>query len=585
MIKPFSLVILLGISASLFGGESRSILPEYFEVRNAEPREWSNFPLVAERKELSLEFAAPQPEKWKSLTLRQAETKQFWELTINGKKIGDLERDHNDQESAHAIPTGLLRETGNQLRISTQSPTPDDVLLGQIELHDCPITTLTDGLSLKANVVDENGQPLPCRFTIVEAKSKTLSLTSESSNDQQAVRTGVIYSLNGTLSAKVRSGRDYEIFVGRGFEYEVQKYDAQSLASINAPLILKKQVDTPGLVSCDTHLHTLEHAGHGDCNVIERLISIAGEGIELAISTEHDKHIDYLPTARRIGADRHFTSVVGCEITTHEGHFNSFPVAPDLKPAEHLLRPWPDIFRNIFRTGAKICIINHPRDIHRNFRPLDPVRWDVATGTFTDGRKLEANGFELINSGATQSDPMELTHDWMALLRSGHRIAAVGASDSHTVNFAIPGQGRTYLAVNDTNPAAIPVDAAVTEFLEGRTMVSFGLLARLKIENDELVATVAGPDWTRATELLLFENGKEIDSISIPEPDSRRAGLKYTLRKKNAPAQPGTFYVAVARGPGITEPWWMMMPPYQPVSPENNPYVFAVSSAVFPGGR
>ncbi len=578
-------LILVGLATSMFGGESLPILPEYFSVRNAEPREWSNFPLVAEKSELSLEFAAPQPEKWKSLTLRQAETKQLWELTINGKKIGDLVRDHNDLESAYDIPVGLLQETGNQLRIFTKSPIPDDVQLGQIELHDCPISTLTDGIPLKATVVDESGQPLPCRFTIVEAKSKTLALTSETSNDQQAVRTGVIYSLNGTLSAKVRAGRDYEIFVGRGFEYEILKYDAQSLAATVSPIILKKQVDTSGLISCDTHLHTLEHARHGDCSVVERLISIAGEGIELAISTEHDKHIDYLPTARRLGADRYFTSVVGCEVTTHEGHFNSFPVAPELKPAEHLLRPWPEIFRNIFKTGAKVCIINHPRDIHRNFRPLDPVRWDVASGTFTDGRKLEANGFELINSGATQSDPMELTHDWMALLRSGHRIAAVGASDSHTVNFAIPGQARTYLAVNDADPATINVDAAVTEFLEGRTHVSFGLLAQLKIENDDLIATVSGPDWTRATQLSLFENGTEIDSITIPGPEGCKAGLKSTLRKKIAPARPGTFYVAVARGPGITEPWWMMMPPYQPASPENNPYVFAVSSAVFPGGR
>lgn len=565
--------------------ESFPVFPEFLHYRNADPREWSHFPGKAAGEELTATFDLSKPEQWTLVTLRQAETKQAWTLEINGKKIGRLIRDHNDQETSFKIPPGLLRETGNELIISTVSPIPDDVRLGQIELHRGTLEDLTRGRRLEVGVVDESGDPLPCRFTIVDATSHTLVLTSEVSDDRQAVRSGVIYALDGRLSASVRSGRDYRIHIGRGFEYERLDFTLAELEDLKRPVTLRRQVKTSGLVACDTHLHTLEFAGHGDCTLVERLISIAGEGVELPISTEHDKHIDYRPESKRIGADRYFTPMLGCEVTTHQGHFNSFPIEPGVRPAEHHLRGWPDIFRNILATGAEICILNHPRDVHRNFCPLDPVRWDVSSGRFTDGRRLEANAFELINSGATQTDPMQLAHDWMALLRSGHRIAAVGSSDSHTVNFAIPGQGRTYLPLDDSDPSSLDLTRAVEAFHEGDTHVSFGLLTRLTVDESEFKATVSGPDWATATSLTLFVDGSEVETIAIPEAEGRSAGVKFTRtwRRDRLKVGKGSFLVVVARGPGITEPWWMMMPPYQPDSPDYDPYVFAVSPALFVG--
>lgn len=564
---------------------SLSVFPQFLHYRNAEPREWSHFPEKAAGEALDATFDLSDPDQWTLLTLRQAETKQAWILEINGRKVGQLIRDHNDQETSFQIPPGLLREKGNELRISTTSPTPDDVRLGQIELHQTTLEDLTGGLPVEARVVDESGEPLPCRFTIVDAASNTLVLTSEVSDDRQAVRSGVIYALDGRLSASLRSGRDYRIHIGRGFEYERLDFGRAELNDLKQPVTLHRQVKTPGLVACDTHLHTLEFAGHGDCTLIERLISIAGEGVELPISTEHDKHIDYRPESERIGVNRFFTPMLGCEVTTHQGHFNSFPIERGVRPAEHHLRGWPDIFRNIFATGAEICILNHPRDVHRNFCPLDPVRWDVSSGRFTDGRRLEANAFELINSGATQTDPMQLAHDWMALLRSGHRIAAVGSSDSHTVNFAIPGQGRTYLPLDDSDPSSLDLARAVEAFHEGDTHVSFGLLARLNADNGEFKATISGPDWTTATSLTLFVDGREVETIDIPEAEGRSADLKFTKtwNRDQLNVGRGSFLVVVARGPGIIEPWWMMMPPYQPDSPDYDPYVFAVSPALFVG--
>ena len=578
MMMRFVLILCL---PTLLLAEVPLVFRHFVHVRNAEPREWSHFPDRAEFTELNVEFDVPNPSTWKILSLRQAETKQRWLVLLNDQRIGELIRDHNDQESAFEIPAGLLRDRENRLRIYTDSKTPDDIKVGQIEL--LPEAETSNWLKLSAAVVGEdNGEPLPCRFTIVDAKTGMLARFESEPLEHRAVRAGVVYALDGRLDIALRPERDYRVYVGRGFEYELLEFAAKELPSPEQPIVLHRQVPTPNLVACDTHLHSFEFARHGDCTLIERLVSIAGEGIELPISTEHEQHIDYRPEAERLGADRYFTPVVGCEVTTHEGHFNSFPIDPAVKPAEHKLRPWDEVFRNIFGTGARICIINHARDVHRNFRPLDPVRWDLETGQFTDGRKLEANGIELINSGATQTDPFELVRDWMALLRSGHRIAGVGSSDSHTVNFAIPGQGRTYIAMPDGDPSNVDVDVAVEAILEGKTHVSFGLLTTLKWVGDQLEAEVLGPDWTQATSLTLFKNGDEVEEVEIAE-SGRKGGLKSRVRwqREALAAKSGDFFVAVARGPGITGAWWPMMPPYQPDSPDFEPYVIGISPAVY----
>ena len=51
----------------------------------------------------------------------------------------------------------------------------------------------------------------------------------------------------------------------------------------------------------DTHIHTLELSGHGDASVVERALTLAGEGIELAIATEHNRVADYSPALSAAG--------------------------------------------------------------------------------------------------------------------------------------------------------------------------------------------------------------------------------------------------------------------------------------------
>jgi hypothetical protein len=171
----------------------------------------------------------------------------------------------------------------------------------------------------------------------------------------------------------------------------------------------------------------------------------------------------------------------------------------------------------------------------------------------------------------------------MALLRSGHKIAGVGSSDSHTVNFAIVGQARTYISCDDSDPGNIDVNEAVQSFLDGDTRVSFGLLTLLEQKDDTLTVKVLGPSWTTANKLTLFANGNAIDALEIPIGVGGRPNLKFekTWDVKKLNLEPGSFVVAVAEGPGIAEPFWPMMPSYQPTTDKYEPFVMGISRALW----
>ncbi|MDF1814280.1 MAG: CehA/McbA family metallohydrolase [Verrucomicrobiales bacterium] len=590
---------LLSFFAQYSFGDSLKIDPEFHHIRNAEPREWSHYPEKPGRQRLEIQFDLENPGKYIVLTFRQKGTKQTWKASLNGQSIGSLIRDHNHFESGFDIPEGLLKEKENTLEIYSESSVPDDIEVGDIALwttrfeidpetsdrlrknrgYHRSLPDLSGKLTMRA-IDKSSNKALPCRFTVVDQETGALAFIGAESDDRIAVREGVIYSLDGEATVFVDPGKRFRIYCGRGFEYSLASVDIANIKEETVDLAIEREVDTPGLAACDTHLHTFEFDRHGDCTLTERLISAAGEGVEIPVSTAHDKHINYAAEAKRIGADRWFTSIAGCEVTTSLGHFNSFPVRPDAPTAVHKLRDWDRIFTNIFATPeVKICVLNHGRDVHRKFTPLAPDNFDADRGTFLHGRKLLANAMEVINSGATQTDPMQLVDDWFALLLSGHKIAAVGSSDSHTVNFAIPGQGRTYLQVpDDSDPSKLDATAAIESILSGQTWVSFGLLTTLELSGNKIDISVLGPSWTEVNRVRVFRNRELVSDIEVE--NSSRGGVKFTTTL-STPLQKGDFVCAVATGPGIADPWWPMMPPYQPDSPVLERYVFGMSPAVW----
>ncbi|HEX6984611.1 MAG TPA: CehA/McbA family metallohydrolase [Planctomycetaceae bacterium] len=594
--RLLSLAVLLSFAAPV-RAESRVLDPALRHLRIDGMREWEAFPESPESARLDLTFSAERNATEQTLRLRQQDVKQTWRVRLNDREIGRLTQDENDMVVYLPIPPGTLVAGENRLRIEQEQggrPAADDIRVGEVRIDPRLVREVLSEAPVEVTVT-EDGEPVPCRITVLNADG-ALQTTWAEPDDRLAVRPGVIYTADGRARFGLPAGR-YTIHAGRGFEYSLATADVTAAAgeTVTVSLSIRREVPTAGWVACDTHVHTLTHSGHGDATEAERMVTVAGEGIELAIATDHNKQIDYDPAARAVGVRERFTPLVGNEVTTKVGHFNVFPVTPGGEVPDHTLTEWPAIFEAIERAGAKVVILNHARDLHSGFRPFGPGHFNAAAGERLDGRPVGFNAMEVVNSGATQTDPTRLLRDWLALLNAGHTVTPVGSSDSHDVARYAVGQGRTYIRCGDGDPGDIDLPTAIENFLNGRVMVSYGLLAELTVEErfgpgdvaevkgDEVRVSVRvlGPHWVTADRVELFANGVKVREASIPDghgdlpPGVKWAG-GWTL-----PKPPHDVHlVAAASGPGIDGLYWPTAKPYQPTSPRWTPRVLGCSGAV-----
>jgi len=588
---------LLGLFATLAAAtdQPQVIEGKMIHLRSGEQREWSSFPESGPGFwEAKLSLAAN--ERPCVLKLRQQDVKQAWRVLLNGKPLGDLLLDERDAWQAFALDRGVITGKGDLLRIEPKGKhaSPDDVRVGEIELIHGEFAAWASSQTAEIEVVDVDGKPLPCCLTVVDERGSLVPLGMKS-NDHLAVRAGVVYTSTGRAALELPPGT-FTVYATRGFEYSLAQARL-SRDKLQHRLTLRREVPTPGYVASDTHIHTLTHSGHGDCTIDERMITLAGEGIELPIATDHSAHVDYESHAKRLNLRQYFTPVMGNEVTTKVGHFNVFPVAAGARAPNAGLGDWKSIFDEIFATpGVKVCILNHARDLHSGVRPFGPVLFNAAVGERLDDAPLRLNAMEVINSGATQTEPLQLLHDWMALLNRGYQVTPVGSSDSHDVSRFIVGQGRTYIRCNDRDPSRIDVGQAVENFLAGRVLVSYGLLAELKVNGeytsgdfatklgDEISAeiTVSAPHWSTADKVQLYANGQLVREEKIPPTD--KGGMKWRGTWKLPRPGHDVHLVAIAIGPGISEPYWPTAKPYQPTSPNLDLHTLGCSGAVWIDG-
>jgi hypothetical protein len=447
--------------------------------------------------------------------------------------------------------------------------------------------------SVRVRVLEAGtGRPLPARLTLLDSDRRLVPLTPEKS-PWLAYRPGVLYTGTGEARFTVAPGQ-YTLHATRGLEYGLATR-ALSVSSrpLDVELRLEREVDTRGYVAADTHIHTLTYSGHGDSTIQERMATIAGEGIELAIATDHNHHTDYAPAARATRTDGHFTPVIGNEVTTKAGHFNAFPIRPGSKVPDYQSTDWKLLLEGIRATpGVRVVILNHPSDNHGGFIPTDPRRFHPASGESRDGSPWDFDGIEVVTSAALQSDWMKPYRDWFALLNRGRRTVGIGASDTHDVDRFILGQARTYIAGTAADAAAIDVQQACDSILAGRVLVSMGLLAEAWVDGRssagdlatgkgrdmEVRVRVQGPRWIMADRVELFANGQRVAG----RPLVHRSGgvVKADLTFRLPRARHDVWLVAIASGPGVDEPYWPIGRPYQPVRADWEPRVVGSTSAI-----
>lgn len=593
MLKRLLFLILIAGPIVSTHAQSRILLDRMVHLRMGNEPEWRTFPTETDGAEWLFNFQGQSNEAPYTLRLRQQDVKQHWTVTLNAVELGKLHVDENDMVHYLSIPPGTLVSGENTLQVIQSNTTVDDIRVGEFTLIAQSRDVVLSQASVALTVTDRDGGTLlPARFTILN-EDEALQMVGAVSDDQLAVRPGIVYTGNGRATFGLPAG-SYTIYAGRGFEYGIDSVRIQITTGerLEHALRIRREVPTEGYVSTDTHVHTWTHSGHGDATIEERMITLAAEGIEFPIATDHNMFVDYENVANRINLRSYFTPVIGNEVTTSVGHVNVFPAETDAPVPNHRLTRWDSLFQDIYEIpGVRAAILNHGRDLHSNFLPLGPMRHHAVVGANVDGWRFQANAMEVINSSAQQSDIMQLFHDWFGLLNRGYQVTPVGSSDSHDVGRHFVGQGRTYIRVADDDVGHINVDAAVESFVEGRVNVSLGLLAEITVNEaygpgelvpaaDDITVSVRvlGPGWAKAERVDLYANGHRISTAHIL--DGTRPGIKWTGTWRLPRFTQDVFLVAIAQGPGIENLYWPIAKPYKPDSPVWTPRLLGATGAV-----
>jgi hypothetical protein len=271
-----------------------------------------------------------------------------WVIAIDdqGRKLTQCTTDANGRFRAR-LPPGDYRLVVNSEGRKITDPRPVTITRGASSFVDLIVPTHA---RLTVTIVEPGVGRVPAKITLVgnydaahagdDPKSflfdlslgegwRHTDLVPDDANDPQTRRYIEThdYTSDGATTLVARPGR-YRVFVGRGLEYTRFEADVElvagATATIEAPL--RRVVDTTGYIGADFHLHSI-YSLDSFAKLDDRVTAYAAEGMEYAVSSDHNFVTDYGPTIARKGMERWLGSAVGLELTTIDrGHYNGFPL-------------------------------------------------------------------------------------------------------------------------------------------------------------------------------------------------------------------------------------------------------------------
>jgi hypothetical protein len=308
------------------------------------------------------------------------------------------------------------------------------------------------------------------------------------------------------------------VSVTRGFEYTSYQGAVTVTAGATSELstTLVHSVDTSGFLSMDGHIHS-GFSADNKISVPDRIATVAGEGLEVAVSTDHEFIDNWQWGIDKDGLVEWVATVTGQEVTaTLPEHTNMYGVTPDFSiDARGGYVKWfgmdiAQVFSAEATRGAKLRQLNHPRN---GCNYMCKIKYDRITGLplLTDPTKLAfkadaslwtwdfdaieyQNGPQWVFLDKSNPDSTGIFDDWMSFLNMGHLITAVGNSDAH--DYEIPGSPRNFFSSPTDNPSDFKEEYIVKAVKEGRVLVSNGAFARVTIDGTagmgDLVTNTSG---------------------------------------------------------------------------------------------
>jgi len=339
----------------------------------------------------------------------------------------------------------------------------------------------------------------------------------------------------------------YLVSASRGLEYtrdekvmEILKDDVHALT-----LTVDKVIDMPAWISLDPHMHTQN--SDGQMLVPERLRSIVGEGVDVAVAADHNFVTDYAATLKRLGLNKYLAVVLGSEVTKGSViHFNTYPMklieGEEMKGAISVV---PDEASELFaasraKNPQAIFQVNHPRAGDIGY--FNNYQLDKETAAFANrGFDPAFQVMEAMNGPTFGRGNQEAVEDWLHLLNRGYYFPIMGASDSHGIDRGEPGFSRTYVFYSGGKGDALDADALFQAVRKGRSFVTNGPLIDFKVNaaavpGDTLTAKdgkvdlsikISSAPWISVDEVRLIVNGER--RIVFPVKAADEALAKFRL--------------------------------------------------------
>ncbi len=272
----------------------------------------------------------------------------------------------------------------------------------------------------------------------------------------------------GPTTRRVTPG-NATVTVSRGLEYDIYVEDVTFEADTEHTVTgdVARVVDTGGWVAGDFHLHS-EMSTDSEHALPNAVRTIAGEGLEVVSSTDHDVITDYGPFLEEAGLTEWVLAITGSEVSDPIlAHINGYPLVRDANHGGFGSPRWfeqtpLDTFDELRELGdpdlgGAIVQVNHPtRNGSGWFRSiaLDPITGmagsmpgDIGLPEGTDLNDFDFDVIETFNKSPDEDDELALEQT-LGLWANGWRFGMMGNSDTH--DFQRPaGIPRTYIRVPD----------------------------------------------------------------------------------------------------------------------------------------
>jgi hypothetical protein len=425
---------------------------------------------------------------------------------------------------------------------------------------------------LEVEVRDEADRPLAAKLSLRGADGTPDPDFGNDGDESGANR--FVWSGTGSFKRRMPAG-NYRVLATAGIERDAQQWSVRidPGQSVRVQGRLPRVISTPGVISADLHLHQLPSVD-ADITCSTRVISVAAEGVEFAIPTDHYAVTDLAPsiahlTSNGLLASRVIT-VPGSEISTvgnRFGHFNLYPMKAGQAIGYEDTTP-SRMFAEMRKASPEgVVQVNHPRWHELGY--FSRYRLDPKSARVPQQFKAEYDpnfdAIEIFNGVDATSEPKvrQVLFDWLHLLGQGYRYTATGNSDSHKLFYMDPGLPRNLVRWGSARSDSEDLDAdprsIVRAIRQGHVTVTSGPVLDVEIlgkgpgdtlrvrgKHVPLRVRVRAAPWIDVTEVevLLGPQGRRVRWLPV----KKSTAIERLDVVVDLVVQGKTFVVVVAKG-------------------------------------